>query len=243
MKITLINGNLRHGSTRHCADAIVQELAKLDKNKENEVVEFFLPRDMPQFCRGCFSCIYNGEHTCPHAESVQPIAQAMLSADVVILTSPVYAMDISGQMKALLDHLCYMWMSHRPNPAMFNKIGVTICTTAGAGLKHTAKTLQNSLKFWGVKRIFSYSNPVAARKWSEIKPEKQQRISCDVAAMAKRIAKAVSGVEKLGAPLFRSFFLWMMRGMMSKNTWNLRDRKHWEDQGWITAAPAQSGEA
>jgi multimeric flavodoxin WrbA len=218
-------------------------LQELSRHGEVEKTEFFLPKDMPHFCNGCFSCIYNGEHSCPHAEAVQPIAQAMLNADVVILTSPVYAMDISGQMKALLDHLCYMWMSHRPNPAMFNKIGVTICTTAGAGLKHTAKTLQNSLKFWVVKRIFSYNNPVAAMKWSEVKPEKQQRISHDLKAMAERIAKAVTGAEKLSPPLFRSFFLWIMRGMMSKNTWNLRDRKHWEQQGWIKEVPAEGGEA
>ena len=240
MKVIVINGNARHGSTWHCMDLLLQALSRYG---EVERTEFFLPKAMPNFCNGCFSCIYNGEHTCPHAESVQPIVQAMLSADVVILTSPVYAMDISGQMKALLDHLCYMWMSHRPNPAMFNKIGVTLVTTAGAGLKHTVKTLRNSLQFWGVKRIYSYSNPVAAMKWSEVKPEKQQRISRDLAAMAERIAKAVSGADKLRVPLFRSFFLWMMRGMMRKNTWNLRDRKHWEDQGWITAAPAQSREA
>ena len=231
---------MRHGSTWHCMDLLLQELSH---HGEVEKTEFFLPKDMPHFCNGCFSCIYNGEHTCPHAEVVQPIVQAMLNADVIILTSPVYAMDISGQMKALLDHLCYMWMSHRPNPAMFNKIGVTICTTAGAGLKHTSKTLQNSLKFWGVKRLFSYSNPVSAKKWSEVKPEKQQRISQDLKAMAERITKAVNGAEKLSPPLFRRFFLWIMRGMMSKNTWNPRDRRHWEQQGWIKEAPAEGGEA
>jgi hypothetical protein len=36
--------------------------------------------------------------------------------------------------------------------------------------------------------------------------------------------------------VFRSFFLWMMRGMMQKNTWNLTDRRHWEAQGWIPKA-------
>lgn len=240
MKVTVINGNLRHGSTWHCMDMLLQELSRYG---DVERTEFFLPKDMPHFCNGCFTCIYKGEEHCPHAGAVQPIAQAMLNADVVILTSPVYAMDISGQMKVLLDHLCYMWMSHRPNPAMFNKIGVTICTTAGAGLKHTEKTLRNSLQFWGAKRIYSFRNPVAASKWSEVKLEKQQRIRRDMAAMADRIAKAVNGAERLSSPLFRSFFLWIMRGMMSKNTWNLHDRKHWEQQGWIKEATAQGGKA
>lgn len=27
-----------------------------------------------------------------------------------------YGFDASGRMKAPLDHLCFIWMSHRPNP-------------------------------------------------------------------------------------------------------------------------------
>jgi len=240
MKVTVINGNMRHGSTWHCMNLLLQALECYGKV---ERTEFFLPKDMPHFCNGCFSCICNGEDTCPHAAVVQPIAQAILGADVVVLTSPVYALDVSGQMKALLDHLCYMWMSHRPNPAMFGKVGVTISTTAGAGLKHSAKTLRNSLQFWGVKRLYSLSNPVAAMKWSEVGSKKQQRIRHDIEALAKRIANAAGRADKLSPPLFRSVFFWMIRGMMRKNTWNPTDRKHWEAQGWIAPAPEQGGKA
>lgn len=230
MKITVINGNMRHGSTWHCMDLLRQELSKYG---EAETTEFFLPKDMPHFCNGCFSCIVNGEHTCPHAASIAPITKAMLEADVIILTSSVYALDVTGQLKTLLDHLCYMWMSHRPDPGMFNKVGVTIVTTAGAGLGHTTKTMRNSLKFWGVKRLFSYKNAVSAMKWTDVKPEKQDRIKQDMAAMAKQIAKAAQKAER---PLFRSFFFKLMTGMMKKNTWNLTDRKHWEDNGWLSGA-------
>ncbi len=141
MKVTVINGNARHGSTWHSTDAIIQELSRYGGV---EKTEFMLPKDMPHFCVGCYSCFYKGEQACPHAQSVQPIARAILDADLVILTSPVYAMDVTGQMKALLDHLCYMWMSHRPNPRMFGKVGLTVATTAGAGLGHTGKTLRSS---------------------------------------------------------------------------------------------------
>ena len=46
MKITVINGNARHGSTWHSMDTLVKELSKYD---ETSVTEFFLPRDMPPF--------------------------------------------------------------------------------------------------------------------------------------------------------------------------------------------------
>ncbi|HWQ58536.1 MAG TPA: NAD(P)H-dependent oxidoreductase [Clostridia bacterium] len=233
MKITLINGNLRHGSTWHCADAIVQELAKLDKNKENEVVEFFLPRDMPQFCRGCFSCIYNGEGTCPDAESIRPIVRAIEAADLVVLASPVYAFDVSGQMKTLLDHLCYMWMSHRPNPAVFRKIGLTVATAAGMGLGHTTKTMKDSLSYWGMKKVFTFAQPVAAMKWSDVSEKTQAKIRGQAKALARRIARAVARAGKRPNPPLRSVFFSMMAGMQRGNDWNPTDRTHWEAQGWL----------
>ena len=82
MKVTIINGNMRHGSTWHCVQEIVESL---QKREQLDVTEFFLPRDLPQFCNGCFSCIYNGETTCPHSQSVAPILQALLDADLIVL--------------------------------------------------------------------------------------------------------------------------------------------------------------
>lgn len=230
MKIAVINGNMRHGSTWHCMDAIRQELSKIE---QTDVTEFFLPKDMPHFCNGCYSCFYNGETTCPHNASVKPIADAITEADLVILTSPVYGFDVSGQMKALIDHLCYMWMSHRPNPKMFNKIGLTLTTTAGAGVGHTTKTLKSSLTYWGVKKTFSYKVPVSAMKWSEVSGKKQAKISKDAQILAKRIYSSVKNARKLPNPLFRSFFFSLMAGMQKKNNWNKTDRSHWEVQGWL----------
>lgn len=231
MKMTVINGNARKGSTWHCKDHLVQSIAA---HTAVELTEFQLPKDMPQFCAGCFACIYQGEHKCPHSSAVAPIVTALTEADLIILTSPVYAMDVSGQMKALLDHLCFMWLSHRPNPLMFDKIGLTISTTAGAGLGHATKTMRNSLRFWGVKRMFSYKNAVAAMKWSDVDPKKQNRIQQDSDVLAKRIVQAVEHVHTLRSPLFRSMMFSMMKGMMAKNTWNPQDRGHWESHGWLS---------
>jgi multimeric flavodoxin WrbA len=231
MKITVINGSMRHGSTWNCVEKIRQELSKYG---ETETTEFFLPKDMPHFCNGCFSCFYNGEGTCPHAAAVSPIAGAILEADLVILASSVYALDVTGQLKALLDHLCYMWISHRPNPKMFNKVGLTIATTGGAGLGHTTKTMKNSLTFWGAKKVFSVKNRVAATKWSEVPGKTQAKIEKEAAALAKKIERAVRNVKRLPNPPFRSIMFRLMSGAQKKNDWNPTDRKHWEAQGWLT---------
>ncbi|WP_373484424.1 flavodoxin family protein [Acetobacterium sp.] len=230
MKITVINGTMRHGSTWHCKDLLLEKIAQLEKT---QVREFYLPKDMSNFCSGCFSCFLKGEDSCPHADQIQPIVAALEEADLVILTSSVYALDVTGQLKALLDHLCFMWLSHRPNPKMFNKVGISFATTAGAGLSHTTKTMQNSLKFWGVKKLFSSKQAVAAMKWSDISDKKRGQIEKDMAQLAKKATVAVANIDQSSGPLFRKIVFKAMRNMMKKNDWNPTDRNHWEAHGWL----------
>ncbi len=75
MKITIIHGSPRKGNTYEAANIVKEEMEKHD---EIEFKEYFLPNDMPEFCRGCFSCFFKGESFCPHAKYVQPIVSDML---------------------------------------------------------------------------------------------------------------------------------------------------------------------
>lgn len=229
MKITIVYGSARHGSTWNAVRLFKEEIGK----KENcEATEFFLPKDLPEFCRGCFTCFLKGEDACPHTEGVQAVVRAVKAADAVLLASPVYAMDVTGAMKSFLDHLCYMWMSHRPDPAMFGKVGLAFCTTAGAGGSHAAKTMKNSLRFWGVKRIYSFKKAVAAMRWEDIPDKNKAKMQAQAAKLAAKTMRACRA-KGLSAPLFTRFFFSLMRGMMKKNTWNETDRRHWEDLGWL----------
>ena len=230
MKVVVINGNARHGNTWNCKDKLIKSISSLESI---EVTEFVLPRDMPHFCNGCFSCIYNGENTCPHADKVSPIIASMENADVIILTTSVYGLDVTGQMKALLDHLCFMWLSHRPNQKMFKKVGVALATTAGMGLGHTTKTLKNNLKYWAIKRIFTFKKAVAAAKWDEVSEKKKAEIEKETAILAKKIVKTVQKADKLQTSFFIKFLFTLMKGMMKKNTWNPYDRKYWDTLGWL----------
>ncbi len=230
MRVTVINGNARHGSTWNCKELFCKELARYE---ELEITEFVMPKDTPPLCVGCFNCFTKGEKNCPHASQVSPVVEALETADLIIMTSPVYALDVSGGLKALLDHLCYMWMSHRPNPKMFHKTALTIVTTAGAGKGHTTKTMKNSLSFWGVKKIFTFHKAVSAMRWEDVKPERKQKIERVIAKKAKRIYHAVHNIEKLSYPFTRSFLFRMMAGMQKGNDWNLEDRNHWEEKGWL----------
>ncbi len=236
MKVAAVYGNARHGSTHHTVELV---LGGIQKRTALELTEVVLPRDLNHFCMGCFTCIYKGEQYCPHAEAVAPIAKTLTEADLIILASPVYGLDVSGPMKTLIDHLCYMWVSHRPNPAMFDKLGLSVVSTAGAGAKHATKTLRSSLRFWGVKRLFSYRKAVGASKWSEVPEKKQAQMAREADILAGKIVKTAGKVKKIRPPFIRSFFFFMMKGMMRKNTWNPLDKAHWEARGWIKTGEAK----
>ena len=236
MKVAAVYGNARNGSTRHIAALV---LGGIQKRTSLELVEVVLPRDLNHFCAGCFTCILRGEQNCPHADAVTPIVKTLGEADLIILASPVYGLDVSGPMKTFIDHLCYMWLSHRPNPAMFDKLGLSVVTTAGAGAKHATKTLRSSLRFWGVKRIFSYRKAVGASKWSEVPEKRQAEMAREADALAAKIVKTAAKVKRIRPPFVRSVLFYVMKGMMRKNTWNPVDKAHWETQGWIKAGEAK----
>lgn len=230
MKITVIYGTQHHGSTWNVVDAL---LTAVGKRTPTEVTSFMLPQAMPHFCVGCYSCFMNGENTCPHAQQVQPIAQALIQSDVMILASPVYALDVNGQMKALLDHLCYLWMSHRPDPAMFAKIGIAVATTAGAGLGHTVKTMKNSLRFWGAHKVIRFPVAVSAMNWSQVSEKKRRSIAQKTEKLSMQLIRLTQNQARKRAPLLQRLLFHVMASMQRNNDWNPRDRAHWEAQGWL----------
>ena len=142
MKIVLINGQNHKGSTYRIGRMLAEKLGKPE-----EIKEFFLPRDMPKFCCGCTRCFMENERLCPHSSYLQPITEAMDSAELLIFTTPVYVYHATGSMKALLDHYGYRWMVHRPETGMFHKQGVCIATAAGAGVRSACKDIKDSLFF------------------------------------------------------------------------------------------------
>ena len=129
MDITIIHGQSHKGSTFHITDMMKQNLT----DDDTVIHEYFMPKDAPDFCIGCFNCIQKGEIYCPHADKVQEIVASMCLSEVIIIDSPNYCFEMTGQLKTLFDHMAYMWLSHRPRKQMFTKVGIVVSTAAGAG--------------------------------------------------------------------------------------------------------------
>ncbi len=229
MKITVIHGQAHKGVTYTMTKEV---LGRLVNTEQDEIREFFLPMDGLHFCCGCNSCFIKGEHTCPSAEKVQPIAQAMEWADVIFLDSPNYVMEMSGAMKNLMDHLAYRWVTHRPHGAMFTKVGVTLCSSAGAPAGHTVRSMAKQLKWMGVSKVYGFPFTCNALGVLDLKPEKRTEMERKAACVAEKVRRRVQNPHpSLRGKLFFSIFRKMQSAPASD--WNPTDRNWWADQGWI----------
>lgn len=229
MKVTVIHGSPRKGNTYHAAQLFLQGMKA---RGEVEAKEFFLPQDMPHFCRGCFTCIYRGEEKCPDAQWMQPIVASMLESDALIFTTPVYVMSASGGMKAFLDHLPYLFLLHRPRPEMFHKQAYVLSTTAGAGLRKAENTVAVPLRYWGVRRVRRMGFRMMAESWEKLPEKRRSKMEHRISRAAGRFMDSLS--KKLPPPyLFTRVLFAVFRGMQKKNTYNPLEREYWKSSGWL----------
>ena len=221
MKICAIYGTERKGCTWHIAQEILSRLP------EAEVTEFFLPRDCPDNCISCFRC-FNEENHCYHSIGAQKILAAMLDADIILLTSPVYALHLSGQMKTFLDHYCSMWMVHKPNSEMFRKQGVVIAFASGPVYRAALREMKDSLDFWGAARTHKLGFTLMEINWDRLSPKLKRKISRQAAQTAAMLRRGISG------PGLKTRMLFNMMRLAQKYVWpDSSDAKWWQKHGWL----------
>lgn len=63
-------------------------------------------------CTGCYACIARGEDRCPLKDDRAAIEKELLAADGVILSTPLYVLNVSWLMKNFIDRFAYR--NHRP---------------------------------------------------------------------------------------------------------------------------------
>ena len=235
MKICLLNGSPKatRSNTYHLAQIFLEELSK---KEEITIQEFHANKDFPDFCTGCFSCILHDEHKCPHREKINPIEQAILEADLLIFLTPVYVMNMSGQMKTLLDHFGYWFVIHRPRKEFQTKSAFILSSTAGDGTFFAINNIKRVLKFWGIPHIQSYGKALYAVNFKSIQqnnPKKYHKITKAIQSKAKKIHKAYLKKERQKPSLYFLLYRAIMRPVIKRYDPQHIDRIYWLENGWI----------
>ena len=225
MKIVLIHGQNHKGNTWNTANVLVNAISC-----EKEVREFFLPRELNKFCLGCFKCL-EGRELCPFWEEKKALHEAIIWADLVILTTPNYCMMPSAPMKAFIDLFFTYWLSHRPQEEMFSKRAVVISTAAGTGAPKAAKLAANCLANWGIPQVTAYGQNVHASSWETMLESKKSKITKDMEKLGKKLSQ--NKPVRVGAKTRVMFWFF---GVLQKKNWGASpaEKEYWESKGWLS---------
>lgn len=231
MNISVINGTEKHGVTYRLKEMFLAEF----KDKAN-ITEYYLPKDCPNFCNGCISCVLKGENTCKDAEYIGKIEKSLLEADLIVMTSPSYVFHTTGAMKTLLDHFAYRWMPHRPAPEMFGKRAVIITQCLGSGAKSAAKDIKHSLSWWGISKIGIFTGALMGDiVWEKLSQKKQAELTRKLKKLSYKFAQ-IDYTKPAHTNLITKIkfsFCRMMQSSLHKNDPEYFDGKYWAEQGWL----------
>ncbi len=213
MKYLIINGSPRKKNT-------YDVMKQVTSNLEGDFEEIHLIEKQIPMCVGCMNCIMIGEDKCPHFDKIQPIVDKIKESDAVIMGSPVYAMNVSSLLKNFFDHTAYLF--HRP--IFFTKKAFVVVTTAGAGHKKVANYIDETLRHWGVNKVYKFSMACGGKETLE---------TSKIDKAAKKFKKDVES-DKLHNPKFGDiiyFDVWKAMAVLGNSI--EADRKFWKNTGLI----------
>lgn len=139
MKILAIMGSPRGRGKGYEITRMIESGMKARGGVDFEYL--FLNEGSLRPCLGCYACLAKGEDKCPLADGRSAIEQKMLAADGIILSTPVYVLNVSGLMKNFIDRFAYT--SHRPR--FFSQKILTVANSGGSGQKRALASMKNAL--------------------------------------------------------------------------------------------------
>jgi multimeric flavodoxin WrbA len=214
MNYLIINGSPRKGNTYKIITQIKSRL------EGNNIEEIHLSDIEIPFCLGCQNCILKGETYCPHHDKVKGVLDKIRACDGLIISSPVYALNVSAILKNLIDHTSYLF--HRPE--FFTKKALVVVSAAGTGQKDVSKYVDETLRHWGFNKIYKIAVAIG---------DKEEIESKDIDETSEKFIEDVEK-GKLHSPKFGDIIfynVWKAMALIEKPI--EIDKKYWFDTGLI----------
>lgn len=189
MKIVIVNGSSRkNGATALILNEMYQQLKKYT----DVDVQIFHVADLElKYCIGCCSCYKTGK--CIFNDDIEKLSLSIESADGVILGSPTYASNVSGQMKVIIDRGHFVM-----EQLLYGKYAISVTTYENYGGKDAAKVLNKLLLFSGAKvssgilsrNVFN-SNPLESIKFRKDIHKKVNRLYRDIIGKHRYVIQSI----------------------------------------------------
>lgn len=183
MKIVIVNGSHRkNGATA----LILNEICRQLKKYSDIDVQMIHVADLSlKYCVGCGSCYKTGE--CIYKDDMENLSLLIADADGVILGSPTYASNVSGQMKVIMDRGHFVM-----EQLLYGKYAISVTTYENYGGSDSAKILNRLLLYSGAK----ISGRIISRNQFNSNPLQDIRLKENIEKVVDRFYRDVVGKRK-----------------------------------------------
>ena len=219
-KILAIIGSPRVGETYKAVSKFVETLKKFG---DAEVEFVMLSKVGFEDCTGCHNCCIKGKEFCREAPKVKEIQDKMLSADAVILASPVYNQHVTALMKKFLDYFTFLW--HRPEMFGVKFFGIS---SGGGVFKDVFKLLKANVDSWGG----TWAGELGVPHYDSLTVKFRQKCDKDFEKKAELLSRAME-IKELPSPgigKLMMFNIWKMNAKAGKD-YNPADYAYWCNKG------------
>jgi multimeric flavodoxin WrbA len=221
LKILAIHGSPRtiRSTTRKLAGFVLDGAA--EAGAETEMIDLADYHIIP--CTACDACSLNG--ICVNNDDVSSLLVRMQEADGIILGSPVYIDNISGQMKVFFDRLA----DAIHYQVLAGKFGCSVSTTYESGGDDVVAYLNHVLNYLGVVSVGGISVATAG------KPETVDAMEASARELGEKLGEAVKNgfpdpVQEALLADNRSYF----RVIVAENRdFRPEEYERWVRMGWI----------
>ena len=176
------------------------------------------------YCYGCGFCLEKGK--CWIEDDHRAIVNQLLSADGIILGSPVYVLNVTGQMKTFLDRS--LGYGHKPRPTW--KPGLAVCVSAGLGETRTAEYLAGVLHIYGAFSV----GKLTAMATGPGEFIGREAVEMRAQELAHDLARAIKEKRRRPASDMDLRFYQFMGDLVKRNkdTIMKHDYQHWQEHGY-----------
>lgn len=101
-RVLVLSASPRKGGN---SDLLCDQFMLGAKEANNQVEKIYLQDQKINFCLGCFACQRNGG-SCVQHDDMGEILDKMVTADVLVMATPIYFYSVNAQLKVLIDRTC-----------------------------------------------------------------------------------------------------------------------------------------
>lgn len=103
-------------------------------------------------CISCFACKLKGGKSygkCAYKDDLTPVLEKIVSADAVILGSPIYFGNVTGEMRSFMERMAFQYLVYDENYSSLVEKKKAI------GFIYTMNVNESIAKDWGYDRVLS----------------------------------------------------------------------------------------